>query len=487
MIGSPSIVAYIVIFSWPLVAIYLFSSQKFERAIIWSVVGSFLFLPNLLGFDLPGVPAMDKFSLPSLAMLVLVAAKAPKQSRFRILPDHPVGKILLLMLLGGAVATAVSNQDPYWVGVKFLPGTTLYDAISEIMRLVFIIAPFLVGWQYLSDVKSHEEILRILVAVGLFYSILILVEVRMSPQIHTWIYGYRVFDFAQQFRDGGFRPVVFVHHGLVLAFFVMSITVAAAALWRQTRYQSDTADASNQNNTAKRYLYITAYFGVILVLCKSLGSLIFGLFLIPLVLLTRPKTQLLVAVVLAGIAIAYPILRGSGFVPIETISETVYSYDYYRGESLDTRLTNEERLLEHANKRPVFGWGGWGRWRLYNPQTGEDTTISDGIWVIMIANYGWFGYLAYFGLLGAPILAIWWRMRRRTGFTLPPVTSALCLLVAINMIELLPNSSLPPWTWLIAGALLGYSRVQAETRSEATPSATDPANQPRTVLRVCSG
>lgn len=459
---------------------FLFASQKFERAIIWSVVGSFLFLPNWLGFDLPGVPAMDKFSLPSLALLILVVVKAPKKMKFRLLPDHPVGKTLLLMLLAGAIATAMSNQDPYSVGAKFLPGTTLYDAVSEIMRMIFIIAPFLVGWQYLSDPKSHEEILKVLVAVGLIYSVLILIEVRLSPQIHNWIYGYRVFSFAQQVRDGGFRPVVFVHHGLVLAFFVMSITVAAAALWRQSQKQS--ASTSREASPAKRYLYITAYFGVVLVLCKGLGSLIFGLFLTPLVLLSKPRTQLLVAVVLTSIAMTYPMLRGSDLVPVDTISDAAYAYSPKRGQSLETRLINEERLLEHANKRPVFGWGGWGRWRIYDPETGEDITISDGIWIIMIANYGWFGYIAYFGLLGLPIIAIWRRMRKQSDSDLPPVTSALCLLVAINMIELLPNSSLPPWTWLIAGALLGFSRTKIEASSDATISTENIKQRSRTVI-----
>lgn len=482
MIGSPTILAYIAIFSWPLVAIYLFASQTFERAIIWCVVGSFLFLPNWLGFDLPGVPAMDKFSLPSLALLLLVIAKAPKRSRFRLLPDHLVGKILLLMLLLGTVATALSNQDAYSAGAKFLPGTTLYDAVSEIMRMIFIIAPFLVGWQYLSNTKAHEEILKILVAIGLFYSVLILMEIRLSPQIHSWVFGYRVFDFAQQVRDGGFRPVVFVHHGLVLAFFVMTITVAAAALWRQGQKSVSSEIELKQISSNKRYLYITLYFGVILVLCKGLGSLIFGIFLTPLVLLTKPRTQLFVALVLAGIAISYPVLRGGGLVPVDAISKAAYDYSPERGQSLETRLINEERLLEHANKRPVFGWGGWGRWRLYHPRTGEDITISDGVWVIVIANFGWVGYISYFGLLGLPILAIWRRVRKQSSFDLPPVTTALCLLLAINMIELLPNSSLPPWTWLIAGALLGYSRTKDKEHSGTATSTVDVESKPRTVL-----
>jgi hypothetical protein len=33
----------------------------------------------------------------------------------------------------------------------------------------------------------------------------------------------------------------------------------------------------------------------------------------------------------------------------------------------------------------------------------------------------------------------------------------LCLLLAINAVDLIPNATLTPLTWLIAGALTGYS------------------------------
>ena len=73
-----------------------------------------------------------------------------------------------------------------------------------------------------------------LIVAGLCYSVPMLFEVRMSPQLHTWIYGYFPHSFVQQMREGGFRPVVFLGHGLLTAFFIMSAAVAAAAFW-QTR------------------------------------------------------------------------------------------------------------------------------------------------------------------------------------------------------------------------------------------------------------
>jgi len=35
-------------------------------------------------------------------------------------------------------------------------------------------------------------------------------------------------------------------------------------------------------------------------------------------------------------------------------------------------------------------------------------------------------------------------------------TAGLCLVLAVNLIDLIPNSGLTPLTWLIAGSVLGY-------------------------------
>ncbi len=473
--------AYAALFGWPLIAFWLFSKLPFARAIIWSVFGSFLFLPSSFGVDLPGVPPMDKASLPALVLLIIVMMKAPKDARFRWLLEHRISMGLVLLAFGGLIGTTFTNTDAYSVGVKYLRAMAPYDVISDFTLTGLRLVPFLVGWQYLSRAKDHEDILKILVAVGLFYSVLMLIEIRLSPRLHSWTYGFFPHSFSQQIRGDGFRPVVFLRHGLWVAFFAMFMTVAAAALWRQLKMHA-AQGTTPKISTPNRYLLIAGYFGVVLVLCKSLGSLMFGVFLTPLVLLTKPKTQIRIAVVLALIAISYPLLRGGGIVPLESIRETAQSISAERAESLEVRLTNEERLLEHANRRPVFGWGNWSRGRLFDPDTGESTVISDGLWVIVIGSHGWVGYIAYFGLLGTPIIAIWWRLRKEGAAEPTPATSALCLLLGINMIEILVNSTLPPWTWLMAGALLGYATRSDEEKSKSQPVAEQPIVRPRTVL-----
>jgi hypothetical protein len=44
--------------------------------------------------------------------------------------------------------------------------------------------------------------------------------------------------------------------------------------------------------------------------------------------------------------------------------------------------------------------------------------------------------------------------------------AALAIIVSVNIIDLLPNSGLIPWTWLLAGALLGRVEALRATASQ---------------------
>jgi hypothetical protein len=118
------------------------------------------------------------------------------------------------------------------VGGLVLPGVGHYDALSAVVGQFLFLLPFFLGRQFLRHAEDSAETLRVLIVAGLIYSLPMLFEIRMSPQLHTWIYGYFPHSFGQQMREGGFRPVVFLGHGLLVAFFIMTAAVAAASFWR---------------------------------------------------------------------------------------------------------------------------------------------------------------------------------------------------------------------------------------------------------------
>jgi hypothetical protein len=149
-------------------------------------------------------------------------------------------------------------------------------------------------------------------------------------------------------------------------------------------------------------------------------------------------------------------LRGAGFVPTQQLIDLAQNIDTDRAGSLQYRFDNEDVLLGQANERPLFGWSGYGRWRVYD-EFGNDLTVSDGEWIITIGRYGWIGYIAKFGLLCIPLILFALRQKR---YQIGLASAGLCVVVAANLIDLLPNAAPSPVLWMIAGALLG--RIEHE-------------------------
>lgn len=321
-----------------------------------------------------------------------------------------------------------------------------------------------------------RDIMSTLVVAGLIYSVPMFIEIRMSPQINVWVYGFFQHDFIQMVRYGGYRPMVFLPHGLWAAFFALMAFVAATAMWRYGEAQ-------------RRALYMlaTGYLGVLLVMCKSAAALIYGIILLPVVRLLSLRQQLLIAATLAMIAALYPALRGAGLVPIDEIMAQAEAISPDRAASLLFRLNNEDALLARATERPWFGWGYWGRNQIHDPVTGEVTSTTDGRWIIVIGMMGWAGYLAEFGLLSFSIVLLW-RTSLRRGVEVSPFAGPVALILGFNMVDMLPNATLIPFTWLLAGALLGYAERlragQAVAEVVRVPLGAEPALpvRPRTIL-----
>jgi hypothetical protein len=442
--GNATWVAYIALLIWPVVALYLYSRLPAGHATLWTIIGGYLLLPVGAGIKIAeGIPQLDKTSIPTLAALVgcvLIAGR-----RLRFWNGFGVAEGLLAVLLVSPFATSLLNTDPTFSGGQLLPAVGPYEGLSAVVAQFIFVLPFFLGRQFLKNSADIETLLRTLVAAGLLYSLPMLFEMRMSPQLHYWIYGYYPSDFIQQMRDGGFRATVFIGHGLGVAFFTMTTTVAAAALWRtRTRLRNIPPAAT------------TAYLGFILVLCKSLAPLLYAAFAGFLIHFSKPRLQLGIASTLVIFALAYPLLRTEDLVPTQYLLGVAASVSPQRAESLQVRFDNEQRLLKRASQRIVFGWGRFGRGRVFN-QWGKDISITDGRWIITLGQFGVVGFLAEFGLIALAVFrsasVLKYVKVERESIQL----SALALILAINLVDLLPNAALTPLTWLFTGAVFGWT------------------------------
>ncbi|MBY0135683.1 hypothetical protein [Paracoccus yeei] len=456
--------ALLMLLIWPVVTAVIFSRMDHQRALVWTMLSGYLILPPLIEIDLPLFPGINKAMIPALcAGLMLFLSRDQRRDDPHPPPMGLVVSLLLVMNFTSPMLTTITNPDTLYDGINVRPNMSITQGMGDTMVLFMQLLPFLMGYNVLWNQRGAELLLKALVTGILCYSALMLFELRFSPQTNIIVYGYFQHDFIQTIRYGGYRPIVFLEHPLWVALITMWAFLAAIALAR--------------GNPTGRNILIACYLGCIVLLCKSAGALIQALIAAPLVALARPRLMVLVAALVATVAFTYPTLRATPFSPMQGILDTAMAISPDRGRSLEFRLTNEEQLLERALERPLFGWGGWGRPLFYDPYDGRLSSVPDGQWVIWIGAKGIYGYLAIFLLLLVPIFTMLRAMPKGGG---GPVRQeylslgCLSLMLAMNCLDLIPNATQTPITWLAAGALLGNARrllvgVEATGTSAAVP------------------
>ncbi len=450
---NPNIIAYLALVVWPFVAWKLWQKLGPGQALIWTVLAGYLLLPPLTAIDLPVIPSLDKSTIPNL--MALACAVWLLKDKISFIPDGWLGKALIFVYVLSPFGTVLTNGDPLYFQQAQINGMRIYDSFAAVTYQMIALLPFFLARRYLGTPEGAQAIVAALIAAGLAYSLPMLVEAVMSPRMNIWFYGFFQHDFFQTIRYGGYRPVVFLPHGLWVAFFAFMAVAASAITLRRVSAEA-----------RPKALLTLLYLAAILVLCRSAGPIIYALAVVPLVFLTPPRMQLALAAVMAMVVVAYPVLRGAHLVPIDQILGYADTLSPDRAYSLRFRIENEEILLARANERPIFGWGGYGRAFTHDPITGKTLNIADGAWVILMGTYGWVGYVTEFGLFALPLLLLGREALRQPSAALSPWVGAVALILGSNMMDLLPNATQIPFTWLMAGALLGEAERLAARRRQ---------------------
>ncbi|MBL8562943.1 MAG: hypothetical protein JNN06_11755 [Gemmobacter sp.] len=447
---TPNPIAWLVLLSWPLVTYLFFRKMTPDRALIWTVLGAYMLLPPLLKIDLPVVPDVTKDSLPGLMGVVMVLFVL--RDRLSLIPQSWIGRGLLVVFVLSPFATVLTNGEVIPKGPReVIQGMRIYDSLAAVINQGIEILPFFLARRYLATEEAMRNLLLALVTAGLIYSVPMVIETQLSPQMNVWIYGYFQHDFWQTVRAGGYRPIVFMPHGLWVAFFAFMAALAAATVFK-------VGPALRRPKQGAVTLYLLAMVAA----CKSMGAILYSAVLIPVMLMAPRRWQVLLASAVAVLVMTYPILRGAHLIPMQEITEFAGKFSADRAASFQFRVDNEELLLAHAERKILFGWGGYGRNMVYDEFTGR-SNIADGMWIITMGIYGWTGYIAQFGLLVLPLLLLGrevWSQRSPVS----PWVASVSLIFAANLLDLLPNGTLIPFTWLMAGALLGQAEALARQR-----------------------
>lgn len=427
----PNLFAYGMIILWPFIAIVLYKRFDTVTATFWTIVGGYMFLPAKTMFDLP-VLLIDKDAISALAALFCcIHIKRVKIYFFGI---NSTQRILITLIICIPIINVIFNQEPMFNGQIWIEGLTPYDAFVAMSNQYIRLLPFIIGISICNKANDLDKIIKLLIKAGLIYSILFLIEVRFSPQLHTWIYGFFPHSFLQQIRYGSVRPVVFMGHGLFVATFYMVCLCVSAIELKESK------------NKAKAFA-IFCFFTMIMLTTKTVGATILASAISISILFFHLRIQRVFSIFLLLIFFVYPTLSIFNLIPYEYIIESIRAIDSERADSMDVRFNNEIMLLDHIREKYFIGWGGMARNRFYN-------TVSDGYWLIVFSLYGFFYFFAYFALFGLGVL---YKTNSAGDKNINPKIVNVSLLLSMILIDQLPNSSLNHgWLWLLSGCFYSY-------------------------------
>ena len=435
----------VTLFGWIPFVILLFVLLPPRRAVIAAFLLAWLFLP-MAGYGVPGLPDYTKMSATTFGVLIGAALFDTD----RLLSWRP--RWVDIPMFIWCTSPLVSS---------YVNGLGIYDGASEIVRQFITWGlPYLIGRVYFNDLESLRDLAIGIFIGGVIYLPLCWFEVRFSPQLHKWIYGFRQHSFHQNMRDGGFRPMVFMQHGLMVGMWVAMTALIGLWLWR--------SKVVEKIWDIPMYVLVPALIFTIY-LCKSKYAVLLFVAGAGALFATKMlRTKALIACMLL-VPIGYTALRASGAMTGETIiaaSQAIFGEE--RSKSAAMRLNNEVPLAARAMEKPVWGWGGWGNARVQNEQ-GKDL-ITDSLWIIVLGKYGWVGLLAISAVLLLPMALVVkdWRVELWHHPLVAPVV-VLGVVCMLYMFDHLMNAMVNPIFMLAAGAVSSAHYVFPEMARRATP------------------
>lgn len=417
--------------------------KKPHRAVLGLLIAGAILLPERQVIPIKFLPDIDKKTIACAWVLIPMLLWHRRHMRGVKLGRAPWALLGLLVVVD--VFRALTNMDTMTYRNLLIPELKFHTSVTFILEhILTVFTPFYLGATLFRDREHLRDLLKAFCVAGLLYVPLVAIELRLSPQMHIWIYGYLQHDWEQLLRGGGYRPMVFMEHGLALTLFLATAALCGAGLSR-----------TKNRLWGVSYLPFAALLCVVVALCSSLGAIAFLLLLLPLLIFMPPKWHLRVATAMACLVIMYPLLRAGDLLPVRKLVDLVAAYKPDRAQSLDFRITNEIMALRHAQERPWFGWGGFDRIFVYSD---EGPNVLDGAWIIAYAESGILGFLATFGLFFWPIWLAFKKLRKVQLKADKLLISTLAVVTAMNVMDLIPNGMFTYFPYLLAGALLGAVR-----------------------------
>jgi hypothetical protein len=411
--------------AWPFVGGLMPLLLRIERATIVTLLFGWLFLP-VAGFEI-GVFDFSRVNVLSLGLLAGLVAFAPE----RLLAFRPsVWDLPMLWWLATASFSSIANDH----------GS--YDAASALFyRFLGYGVPYLCGRVLLGTRRGMHELLVALFAAGLIYMPLVAYELRMSPQLHLRLYGFFQHTWDQHFRGGGYRPLVFVEHGLVLSLFLAMATLAGYALWRRGLARIWTVPT----------WVPVLLLAITVVMCKSMGAVL--LLVVGGAMLSLGRGPWPIGVLLVAVP-AFVFLRVSDSGALHWIVDLANSLWPERAASMTYRWTSEDLLLPSIEQNLWFGSPHY--FGVVLDADGEfQTVVVDSLWIIALAANGLCGLVGAIGMLWVPVAGVLQLLVRSGQRAILHPAGPIGVMLALVLVDCLSNAFVAPPYLMLAGSICG--------------------------------
>lgn len=447
--------AQLALLLWLPIVFYFFTRYPVRTAVIVSFIGGLLFLPQRTFFALPLIPDYKGMIATCYGIgLALIVYDSQGLSKLKLTwIDAP-----MVIWCICPIASSLTNSLGFYDG---------FNAVLEQTATWGL--PYFLGRLYLSTLSGMRELALNILRGGLIYVPLCLYEGRFSPQLHVKVYGFFAHSsgLRQAMRYGGYRPNVFMEHGLMVGMWMMTVALVCLWLWQAKALNKVWGFSLNG---------LTWVFLFILLWCRSTGAY-FYMFYGVLVLFCAKWVKTTLPLLLLIVGMSYYLYSGAtGTFDGDSITAMITEkFNEERAQSLGFRFDNEEILAEKARQQMLFGWGGWGRNRVYDYNWEgvlEDISVTDSLWIIAFGINGAVGLASLAGSLLLPVFCFSFRYPARLWFK-PQVAPAAVLAVCTTlfMLDSVLNNMYNPVFALISGSLSGLAAKPVES---FTPKVTRP-------------
>lgn len=427
-------------FGWIPVGLLLFLVLPVRKAILAGYLIGWLFLPQA-SYEVPGLPDYTRMTAVNLVMLLGVVLSDLK----RLLGVRPrIWDFPMALFCFGPLPTSLSN------------GLGVYDGLSGVIGAVLTWGvPYIIGRIYFSNATGIRLLAIGVFVGGLVYAPFCLYEMRMAPTLHHQVYGFDSSRFVNTIRLGGYRPRVFMHSGLPLGLWMSITALTGTWLWMS---------GAVRHVAGVPVKWLAPGLLIVTVMCRSLGALMLlatGLGLLFAARALRSRLPLLL--LFLGPTLYVTLRVGLNWYPSQVVSLAA-SVEEARARSLESRLYQEEVLGVKAWRRPVFGWGGYGRNRVYD-EDGESAVVTDGLWIITFGIYGLVGLVSLFAVFAIPSLLVWRHLPVSAwwspiGGPIAAMAVGSSLYICDSLMNAMPN----PIYHVMIGSLMGFAITLVDRR-----------------------